>query len=113
MAWLGMCQRWMENPRDRAAAARLMNVVPKIKEYPEVELLADNSMILGDMRNLRERIRQELSRQLDNSKLAVSVRLAEAGEIKPVLSKAEMVEEMKKNNPAVELLFDTFDLEIS
>ncbi|MCD8282544.1 MAG: DNA polymerase III subunit gamma/tau, partial [Prevotella sp.] len=102
-----------QTPDTKTTAMRMMNIRPAIKTYPQVEVTAENDMLYGQIKSIAERIQAELRRGLKNTELTLSLRLAEQTEMKPKPSKGEILEKMKKNNPAIGLLFNTIDLELS
>ena len=109
--WFAMCNRM---PQSMAGiAARLKNVTPKFVDYSNIELVVDNQMLLDQVESIKGRIRKTMALSLHNGNINFTIRLAEAGEIKPVLSKREVFEKMRKNNTAIEQLRNIFDLEMA
>ncbi len=111
--WLAMCKEMQLSPDTKGLALRMKNLVPTIKTFPQVELVMENDMLLEEVKNIIQSVQTSLRNSLNNHKLVFILRLAEPAEVKPKLSRTEMVEEMKKNNPALGLLFSNFDLELS
>ncbi len=112
-AWLAMCNRMMLSPETKGLALRLKNLHPVLTEFPAAEVVAENGMLLDEIKKTERDILSALRQQLANSALTVSFRLAALQEVKPAVSKAEKAEEMKKSNPGVGLLLNSIDLEIS
>ncbi|MBR5084167.1 MAG: DNA polymerase III subunit gamma/tau [Prevotella sp.] len=109
--WFAMCNRM---PQSMAGiAARLKHVTPKIVDYSNIELVVDNQMLLDQIESIKGRIRKTMALSLHNGNINFTIRLAEAGEIKPILSKREVFEKMRKNNSAIEQLRTILDLEMA
>ena len=94
-------------------SARLKHVTPKIVDYPNIELVVDNQMLLDQIETIKGRIRKTMAMSLHNGNINFSIRLAEAGEIKPILTKREVFEKMRQNNNAIEQLRTLLDLEMA
>ena len=108
--WISMCIR-MQNVRDFVGLAqRLKMLTPKITNYPEVEIVIDNPILLDEINNIKNRIRVTLAKGLHNDALTISYRLAKPEEVGKILSKHEIFEELLKNNPSLQLL--TKDLKL-
>jgi len=109
--WLAMCNRM---PQSMAGiAARLKHVIPKIVDYPNIELVVDNQMLLDQIEKIKGRIRKTMALSLHNGNINFSTRLAKAEEIKPILSKREIFENMRQKNNAIEQLRSMLDLEMA
>ena len=109
--WFAMCNRM---PQAMVGiASRLKHVTPKIADYPNIELVVDNQMLLDQIENIKGRIRKTMALALHNGNINFNIRLAEAGEIKPILSKREIFEKMRENNSAIEQLRTLLDLEMA
>ncbi len=111
--WLKMCNRMQLVPKLKVLASRMKNISPLIAEFPVVEVIVENALLLNDVKAVERRIANTLRKALGNREITLSVRLAEPKEYKKMPTKAEMLEEIRKSNPAVELLFKSFDLELS
>ena len=108
--WISMCIR-MQNIRDFVGLAqRLKMLTPKITNYPEVEIVIDNPILLDEINNIKNRIRVTLMKGLHNDALTINYRLAKPEEVGKILSKREIFEELLKNNPSLQLL--TKDLKL-
>ena len=108
--WISMCIR-MQNIRDFVGLAqRLKMLTPKIINYPEVEIVIDNPILLDEINNIKNRIRVTLMKGLHNDALTINYRLAKPEEVGKILSKREIFEELLKNNPSLQLL--TKDLKL-
>ena len=99
--WIGMCLR-MQNVKDFIGLAnRMKAVVPKITQYPNIEVVVDNQLLLNDIQSIKGRILQTFKIGLGNQSVTIDYRLAEANEVTKILSKRELLENMMKENPAI------------
>lgn len=110
LQWMSMCNRM---PQQMVGmASRMKNMTPKITEYPNVEVVVDNQILLDQMMQIKNRIRNTLVTTLHNCGITLNMRLAEAGEVKKILSKRELFEVMRTKNPTLEKLRGLLDLEL-
>ena len=109
--WRAMCNRMPDNMR--AMATRMKNLNPVITDYPNVEVVAENKIFYDEMAAIRSRIRVTLAKELHNSGLQVSIRLAKQEEIKPMLSPREAFDKLLKENKAVGKLVQQLGLDLS
>ena len=111
LQWMSMCNRM---PQELTAmAARMKNMKPRITEFPQVEVLADNEMVLEEIHKLKNRIRSTLSKTLHNGSIELNIRLAKVEEMKKLLTPKETFENLRQSNPAIEKLRHALDLELS
>lgn len=109
--WLSMCNRM---PKEMVGMAqRMKNMTPHITEFPNVEVVVENEILLHQMEGIKARILATLAKELHNANIHFSLRLAEANEIKKVLNKRELFDQMRKENPAVEALRKGLELELA
>lgn len=109
--WMLMCNRM---PREMIGlASRMKNIIPVISDYPNVEIVVDNEILLGEIQNIKGRIRATLAKALNNGNIELHLRLSKVEEVKVLLSRREVLEEMKKTNPGVRMLLDTLELEMA
>ncbi len=109
--WFAMCNRM---PQSMAGiSARLKNVTPKIAEYPNIELVVDNQMLMDQIMTIKGRIRKTMALSLHNGNINFSIRLAEKNELKPLLTKRELFDKMRQDNAAIEKLRTMLDLEMA
>ena len=109
--WMGMCNRMMK-PMP-GLAARMKNITPHITSYPNIELVVDNRQLLEQIDQIKGRIRKTMAIYLHNGDIDFTLRLAEAEEVKPIMTKRELFDSMRNENDAVELLRALFDLELA
>ena len=109
--WLAMCQRM---PQQMAGMSmRMKNMMPVISTFPEVEVVVDNQILLEQMAAIKGRIKATLAKALHNGNITLSMRVAEATELKKVLSRKELFEEMRTRNQSVEKLSKLLKLELT
>ena len=110
MEWAAMCNRMPQ--KMIGIATRMKNIVPQILDFPKVEVVVDNQILLDDMKEIQKRIRATLAQTLHNSDIELIIRLAKADEMKKILTKREQYDEMRKNNPALGKLCSLLQLEL-
>lgn len=109
-AWYAMCSRM---PKQMTATAmRLKNIVPKIGDYPNIELVIDNQLLIDEITPIKGRIQATMAKDLHNGSINFTLRLAEIGETKIALTKKEQLEDMKKSYSPIKKLSDALQLEI-
>lgn len=111
LQWRMMCNRMP--PEMRGMASRMKNMQPRITEYPAIEVLVDNQILLNQVKDIRNRIRVTLAKGLGNGNVTIDLRLAKHEEVKRILTKREMFDELRQSNPAIEKLRDALKLELS
>ncbi len=109
--WLAMCNRMPQSMV--GLAARLKHITPQITEYPNIELVVNNQGLLDQVNQIKGRIRKTMAQALHNGNIDFSTRLAKAEEVKPVLSKRELFDKLRKENHALEQLRTALDLELT
>ena len=111
LQWLSMCSRM---PQQMASTAvRMKNIMPKILEFPEIEVVVDNKMLLEDIQKIQKRIRNTLVQKLRNDDIKLTLRLARQDEVKHILSSRELYDKLCSQNPAVKKLGEIFKLEFA
>ncbi|MBQ6161977.1 MAG: DNA polymerase III subunit gamma/tau [Prevotella sp.] len=106
--WVAMCNRMKRN--GIAIAMRLRNLTPHITQYPEVEVVADNQILLEEMQQIRLRLQKTMRNSLHNNNITLSLRAAESHEVRRYYSPRELLDQLRQSNPAVETLCDKFKL---
>ena len=110
LEWLRMCNRMPSQMT--GLAQRMKNIQPTILSYPNIEILVDNKLLLDQLGAIKGRIRASLAASLHNSSITVNLRLAKQNEIKPVLTKKQIFDKMKKDYKPFALLVDGLGLEL-
>jgi len=108
--WMGMCMRMQSNSQFYGLSQRLKMLSPKIIEYPTVEIVIDNPILLEDVSKIKKRIRSTLVQGLHNNNIIITYRIAEQSEITKIRSKKEIFDDLRKTNPAIEKLMQDFKL---
>ena len=108
--WLSMCNRMPSEMK--VLAIRLKNATPKITEYPNIEVVVVNNLLLEQIQKIEARIKVTLVKALNNGAINIHYRLARPDEQKQQLTQEQIFEEMLKNNKALEELQQVFNLEI-
>ena len=99
--WISMCLR-MQGIKDFIGLAnRMKPIVPTITDFPHIEVVIDNKLLLDDVVKIKGRILQTFRIGLNNSQGTLDYRLAESDEVTRILSKREILENMIKENPAI------------
>jgi len=94
LQWLSMCNRMPQ--KMIALASRMKNVKPHISNFPEIEIVVDNQILLNQINEIKGRIRVTLAKALHNGSVNLTLRLAEAEEISRKLTKKEVFDELMK-----------------
>ena len=110
MQWTAMCNRMPQQMT--AMATRMKNMTPVITEFPHIEVVIDNEILLDQMKTIQKRIRSTLVTNLHNNDITLHLRLAKPDEVKKILNNREMLEEMRVKHPALEHLLGKLELEL-
>ena len=108
--WLSMCMRMQAVNQFFGLSQRLKMLTPHITDYPNIEVVIDNPILLDEISKIKNRIKSTLVQGLHNSTIVINYRVAEQAEIGKILSKKEIFEEMRKKNPAIDKLMEDFKL---
>ena len=108
--WISMCIRMEHITEMYGMSQRLKMLTPTITEFPNIEVVIDNPILMEDVSKIKNRIRTTLARGLNNNALTINYRLAEQSEIKVIKSKKEIFDDLKEKTPALEKLVQEFQL---
>jgi len=111
LQWMLMCNRMPKHLV--AVASRMKNMTPLITQMPNVEVVVDNALLLGELEKIRGSIVNTLKLYLHNNAITLTLVLNESKEQVKMLTRREQFEEMSKQNPSVEKLRELFDLELA
>ena len=111
--WFAMCNRMMLIPELKVLATRMKNIHPEIKDYPNIEIVINNEILLKEVKNLERRIVTTFRNNLNNTEITFEMRQAEPEEIKRMPSKGEMFAEMKEKCPPLDMLCKRIELEMA
>lgn len=110
--WLSMCNRMQQSKQFNALAQRMRNIQLCITEFPKVDLIVENSMLLTDVQNILPRIQVTLAKYLHNGTLKLNLRLAEQKEITRRVTAREFMQKLIDRSPAFAALQKTLQLEV-
>lgn len=108
--WYAMCARMPQNMA--GLAARLRNIKPLIKDFPNVEISIGNTTLLAQVEDIKGRIRATLSKQLHNKNIIINPILVENTGTSKSYTKRELFIHMLSNEGSIKKLHDFFDFEI-
>ncbi len=83
----------------------------KIKEGGMIEV--DNQILLNQIADIKQRINATLAKELHNGNIKINLRLAEAGEIKQIMSKRDVFDLLKKDNESFSKLCEKLELDLT
>ena len=98
---------------EKANAARMMNMSPKLLDDTTFEVGVDNGMVEKYMNQLLPAIQAHLRERLHNRKITMKVRVFDAKEVVRAYSPVERFQLMSKKNPKLMKLKEVFGLELS
>ena len=109
--WIAMCARMPQQMT--GIAARMKNMTPVIADFPNVEVVVDNEILLEDISKIKGRIRNTLAMTLKNSNIQLSLKLAKPEDIKRIPTNRERFDMLIGNNDAFKSLVLELGLELS
>ncbi len=89
----------------------MKNLTPKLMDFPYVEVVVDNKMLLDDVQKIKRRVENTLIKTLRNDDIKLTLRLARQEEIERILSTRELYEKACEANPAVKKLGEMLGME--
>lgn len=116
--WIAMCNRMPTEmtamaQRMKSMAPRLLNTEGEPSDTAIVELIVDSNVLLEQITRIRNRIKATLAKSLHNDHIDLQIRLAENAEIKPILTKRQIFDVIRKENPAIEKLRKSLKLQLN
>ena len=109
--WIAMCARMPQQMT--GIAARMKNMTPVITDFPNVEVVVDNEILLEDISKIKGRIRNTLAMTLKNSNIQLSLKLAKPEDIRRIPTNRERFDMLIGNNDAFKNLVLELGLELS
>ncbi|MGL4852082.1 MAG: DNA polymerase III subunit gamma/tau [Phocaeicola sp.] len=97
---------------EKANAARMMNINPKLLNASTFEIVVDNEMVEKFMRQMSSSIQTHLRTKLHNRQVMMQIRVSEAQEQVRGYSHLERYQLMSKKNPALQKLKESLGLEL-
>ncbi|MGL5981676.1 MAG: DNA polymerase III subunit gamma/tau [Phocaeicola sp.] len=98
---------------EKANAARMMNITPKLVDEVTFEIVVDNEMVGKYLNQMSGSILAYLREKLQNRKVEMRIRVSEMQEQTRAYSHLERYQLMAKKNPALQKLREHLGLELS
>lgn len=98
---------------EKANASRMMNIMPKLLNDKDFEIVVDNEMVEKYMQQLLPDIQNYLREQLHNRKITMSIRVSAQHETVRAYSQSERLVLMSQRNPKLLKLKEIFGLELN
>ena len=111
LQWRAMCNRMPQEMK--GMSARMKNMTLRITDYPNIEVVVDNQILLDEIQRIKGRVRATLAQKLHNGNIEVTYRLAEIEEVGKILTRKELFDKMRNENPAIEKLRILMNLEMA
>lgn len=105
-----MCNRMPQ--RLAGISSRIKNIQPRITEFPNVEVVVDNELLLEDINKIKGSIKATLIRDLQNDSIGLTLRKAQEEEVGKALTRRELYKEMLEKNAAMAKLQKMLNLEL-
>lgn len=112
-AWRGMCVRMGNVAQYQGIAARMKNLLPTITTSPNVEVVVESKMLFEEINKLKGRVRATLCKDLHNGNIQISVRMAEAKEVKQTLTRRQTFDKLQKDSPSIAKLASLLELDLA
>ena len=111
LQWMMMCNRMPQ--RLSGIATRMKNMNPAILDFPALEVVVDNQLAQEQMEQIKGSIVNTLKRDLQNTAITLTIRVAEREEHEQILTRREQYELMEKENPSIMKLRELLQLELA
>lgn len=109
--WTLMCNRM---PQQLVGlASRLKNITPHISNYPDIEVLLDNEILLSQTNDIKGSICATMRKTLGNPHINITLRLADQDTARRVFTKREVFDNLRQQNSAIERLRVELGLELA
>ena len=107
LQWMLMCNRMPQNLS--GIAARMKNINPTITEFPQIEVVVDNQIVMEQMEEIKGNIVNTLKLYLRNNAITLSMRVAKY-EAKKIPTRQEQYLMIEEKNPSIVKLRELLDL---
>lgn len=97
----------------KAMAMRMKNMSPVLLNETTFEIVASNPQVGQYLLNMKESILKEIRSGIGNSKIQMSIRIAQIQEVQYITSKPAMFKLMTEKNQNIQRLAELLNLEIS
>ena len=109
--WTLMCNRMPQHLV--GLAARLKNLTPHISNYPDIEVVLDNEILLSQTNDIKGNIVATMRKTLGNNDIRLTLTLADPDKARKVFTKREIFDNLRQQNPAIEKLRLKLGLELA
>ncbi len=109
--WTLMCNRMQQHLV--GLAARLKNLTPHISNYPDIEVVLDNEILLSQTNDIKGNIVATMRKTLGNNDIRLTLTLADPDKTRMVFTKREIFDNLRQQNPAIEKLRLKLGLELA
>ncbi|MBM6993516.1 MAG: DNA polymerase III subunit gamma/tau [Prevotella sp.] len=109
--WTLMCNRMPQHLV--GLAARLKNLTPHIADYPNIEVVLDNEILLSQTSEIKGSICATMRKTLGNPGINLILKLADMDAARKVFTKREIFDDLRQRNPAIEKLRMGLGLELA
>ncbi len=109
--WTLMCNRMPQHLV--GLASRLKNLTPRIKDYPNIEVVLDNEILLSQTNEIKGSICATMRKTLGNPHINLTLTLADMDSARKVFTKREIFDDLRQRNPAIEKLRQSLGLELA
>jgi hypothetical protein len=101
-------------PREQAPLAnRMVNIKPVVTSSDSFTITVFNKMMEDDMKSYQDQILAALGTHFNNANLKMSIVIQEATDaVTRILTRAQRLDQMKEENPALSDLTKRLDLEL-
>lgn len=110
--WLSMCNRMAQDKHYIGLSSSMRNLSPKITDYPDIEIVVTNGILLDQLKTIIGRIRATLALRLHNGKLDIKLRLAKAQEVRSVMTKPQLFAKLQSDSPGLVMLIKELGLSL-
>ena len=96
----------------RSITSQQKKNTPEKADYTNIEVLVESRIMLEEINAIKSRIRATLIKELQNGNITLNIRLAKEEEIKPRMTPRNVLDNMKKEFPAIGKLVQTLGLDL-
>lgn len=96
---------------DSAIAGRMKDMTPKLSDDCTFEVTVNNELVEKELLQMKQRILNHISQKLRNNQIKMQIRVEEV-QFKRAYGRVEQFQMMAEKNPALQLLKETFKLEL-
>lgn len=109
--WMAMCNRMPS--QYSGIATRMKNMNPEIKDFPHIEVMVENQIMLDQLTAIKGSITNTLKLYLQNKGITIDFLLVKhEGPVK-IMTRREQFEHLSEANPAIKQLREMLDLDLA